>query len=201
VRSFAEPYTYATAVDSANVLGRLFDFDVVPNGLLIDEQGIVQFLHVGGFYLGRPEIRQQVDAVLATDFRSDERPAFVAQESLELEVIRGELAHHPDDADLLMALGDALLREERVAEAVASFQQAAELRPDDWAVAFGLGTALRRRDDREGALRWWRRALELDPRNFTVRKQIWREEHPERFYPTIDVEWQKEQLSKEGYVP
>ena len=56
-------------------------------------------------------------------------------------------------------------------------------------------------DDREGALHWWRRALELDPRNFTVRKQIWREEHPERFYPTIDTEWQKEQLVKEGYVP
>jgi tetratricopeptide (TPR) repeat protein len=201
VRPFVEPYAYPTAVDSANVLGRLFDFDVVPNGLLIDEQGIVRFLHVGGFYLGRPEIRQQVDAVLAADFRSGEPPAFVTQEALELEIIRGELAHQPDDPDLLMALGDALLREERVEEAVGSFQQAAELRPDDWSVAFGLGTALRRWDDRAGALRWWRRALELDPRNFTVRKQIWREEHPERFYPTIDTEWQKEQLKKEGYMP
>jgi len=201
VRPFAEPYSYPTVVDSANVLGRLFDFDVVPNGLLIDEAGIVRFLHVGGFYLGRPAIRQQVDAILKADFDGGERPAFVTQESLELEIIRGELVHQPDNPDLLMALGDALLREERVAEAVESFQRAAELQPDDWSVAFGLGTALRRQDDREGALRWWRRALELDPRNFTVRKQIWREEHPERFYPTIDTEWQKEQLAKEGYVP
>jgi hypothetical protein len=53
----------------------------------------------------------------------------------------------------------------------------------------------------EDALRWWRRALELDPRNFTVRKQVWRAEHPERFYPTIDAEWQKEQLAREEYVP
>jgi hypothetical protein len=46
-----------------------------------------------------------------------------------------------------------------------------------------------------------RRSLELDPRNFTVRKQIWREEFPERSYPTIDTDWQKEQLTREGYAP
>jgi hypothetical protein len=34
-----------------------------------------------------------------------------------------------------------------------------------------------------------------------VRKQIWREEHPERFYPVIDTAWQREQLVKEGYTP
>jgi tetratricopeptide (TPR) repeat protein len=100
-----------------------------------------------------------------------------------------------------MALGDALLREDRREEAVGAFQRAAENRPDDWSVAFALGTALRRKEDRAGALRWWRRALELDPRNFTVRKQIWREEHPGRFYPTIDAAWQKEQLVKEGFEP
>src|SRR5207249_3677621 len=167
VRAYAEPYSFPTAVDSANVLGRLFDFDVVPNGLLVDETGIIQFLHVGGFYLGRPELRQQVDALLRADFAHGERPSFVAQESLELEVIRGELAHRTNDPDLLMALGDALLREDRVSEAVDAFQRAAELRPDVWSVAFGLGTALRRQDDREGALRWWRRASQLDPKNFT----------------------------------
>ena len=43
------------------------------------------------------------------------------------------------------------------------------------------------------------KAYVFDPANVTVRKQIWREEHPERFYPTIDAEWQKEQLVKEGY--
>jgi hypothetical protein len=25
-------------------------------------------------------------------------------------------------------------------------------------------------------------------------------EHPERFYPTIDLDWQKEQLRLEGYA-
>jgi tetratricopeptide (TPR) repeat protein len=201
VRAFAEPYSYPTAVDSANLLGRLFDFDVVPNLLVVDQLGIVQFLHVGGFYLTRPELYQQTKALLAADFAAGERPVFVQQESLELEVIRGQLAQQPDDPDMLAALGDALLREGRAGEAVAAFSRAAELHPEDWAAAFALGTARRQSGDVAGALASWRRALALDPRNFTVRKHIWREEHPERFYPTIDTAWQKEQLAKEGYTP
>ncbi len=139
MRPFTEPYSFPTAVDSANLLGRLFDFDVVPNGLLIDEAGIIRFLHVGGFYLARPEIRQQVDALLTADFAAGERHAFVAQEPLEIETIRGELVHRPDDLDLLLALGDALLREDRAADAADAFQRAAEQRPEDWSVAFALG--------------------------------------------------------------
>jgi tetratricopeptide (TPR) repeat protein len=188
-------------VDTANVLGRIFDFDVVPNGLLVDESGVVRFLHVGGFYLRRPEVRQQVEALLTADFGRGERPAFVTQEPLNIEVLRGELAHNPDDPDLLLVLGDALLQEDRALDAIAAFTRGAKAAPDAWAAAFGLGTAYLRAGDTEQALRWWRRALKLDPRNFTVRKQIWREEHPERFYPTIDTEWQKEQLAREGYKP
>ena len=199
VRPFAEPHSFPTVVDSANVLGRLFDFDVVPNGLLIDESGVIQFLHVGGFYLRRPEVRQQVEALLTADFAKGQHPDFV-QEPLEIEIIRGELSHRPDDPDLLLVLGDALLQQDRAAEAIGAFARAAALSPDDWAAAFGLGTAHQRSDNHQEALRWWRRASELDPRNFTVRKQIWREEHPERFYPTIDLDWQKEQLAREGYV-
>jgi len=200
-RAFAQAYSFPTAVDSANTLGRLFDFDVVPNGLLVDESRIIQFLHVGGFYLRRPEVRAQVEALLTADLSQGQRPEFVVQEALPIEIIRGELSHHPDDPDLLAALGDALLQESRAEDAVVAFRRAAELAPDDWATAFGLGTAYHRVGDRHAALRWWRRALELDRKNFTVRKQIWREEHPERFYPTIDSEWQKEQLAREGYVP
>ncbi len=200
-RAFAAPYSFPTAVDRANTLGRLFDFDVVPNGLFVDESGVIQFLHIGGFYLRRPEVRTQVEALLTADFSQGQRPEFVVQEPLSIEIIRGELSHHPDDPDLLAALGDALLQERRAEDAVGAFRRAAELAPDDWAAAFGLGTAYRGVGDRAAALHWWRRALELDPKNFTVRKQIWREEHPERFYPTIDTEWQKQQLVREGYGP
>jgi hypothetical protein len=43
----------------------------------------------------------------------------------------------------------------------------------------------------------WRDALRLDPENFTIRKQIWAAEHPEKFFPTIDFDWQQEQLAAE----
>nr|MBA2276605.1 hypothetical protein [Chloroflexia bacterium] len=43
----------------------------------------------------------------------------------------------------------------------------------------------------------WRDALRLDPENLTIRKQIWAAEHPEKFHPTIDSEWQRAQLKVE----
>jgi hypothetical protein len=49
------------------------------------------------------------------------------------------------------------------------------------------------------ALGLWREALVLDPDNFLIRSQIWVLEHPERFYPAVDREWQELQLVKEGY--
>jgi hypothetical protein len=51
----------------------------------------------------------------------------------------------------------------------------------------------------EEALAYWREALKLDPDNFLIRSQIWVVEHPERFYPAVDREWQELQLVKEGY--
>jgi hypothetical protein len=63
--------------------------------------------------------------------------------------------------------------------------------------AEGVGCYIRRRP--EEALALWREALELDPDNFVIRSQIWVLEHPERFYPAVDREWQELQLVKEGY--
>ena len=63
--------------------------------------------------------------------------------------------------------------------------------------ARGVGRhAAGRTDD---AIELWRAALDLDPDNFVIRSQIWVAEHPERFYPTVDREWQELQLLKEGY--
>ncbi|WP_456279181.1 thioredoxin family protein [Bacillus sp. AK128] len=40
-------------------------------------------------------------------------------------------------------------------------------------------------------------ALRLDPDNFLIRKQRWYIRHPEKFTPTIDIDWQQEQLKAE----
>lgn len=63
--------------------------------------------------------------------------------------------------------------------------------------ALQRGLELLRRGDRDAAVAAWREALAADPGNYVIRKQIWAVEHPERFYPTIDFAWQKEQLARE----
>jgi len=198
--SFAKNLPFATVVDSAGQLGRLFDFDVVPNGVFVDEQGVIRFIHIGGFDIRRPEVGPQVDALLQADFSQDAAyPKSLPQEALDLELLRVELAARPDNAALHFALGEALLREGRLPEAEASLRRAADLDPTDWSSRFGLGTAQYRQGRTAEALASWRAALELDPANFTIRKQIWMIEHPEKFYPAIDFDWQKEQLAREGY--
>ncbi len=201
VRPFTEGLTFPTAIDRAGTLGRLFDFDVVPNGVFLDEQGVIRFLHVGGFDIRRPEIAAQIEALIGADFTAGATPTYSRQESLDVEVLRIELVERPNDAGLHFALGDALLREARAVDAVAAYARAVELDPGDWSAHFGLGTALELQGQRDAALAAWRMALALDPANFTVRKQIWRAEHPERFYPDIDLAWQKQQLVREGYAP
>jgi len=37
----------------------------------------------------------------------------------------------------------------------------------------------------------------MDPENFVLRKQLWLLWHPEKFHPTVDLDWQKEQLALE----
>jgi len=64
---------------------------------------------------------------------------------------------------------------------------------------FADGAALYTAGDVPGAIRAWRGALELDPDNFLVRSQIWAAEHPERFWPAVDREWQSAQLKLECY--
>ncbi len=201
-RQYADPVsgTFPTVADPAGVLGRVFDFDVVPNGVFVDQEGIIRFVHIGGFDVRRADMADQVDALLSADFAGDQTPLLVHQEPLAVELLRSEIAAHPDDAGLHFALGDAMLNEGRAREAESSFVRAVQLDPDDWSAAFGLGTALYQQGDTVAALRWWKTARQLDPPNFTVRKQIWMVEHPERFYPTIDLDWQKEQLRREGYL-
>ena len=60
-----------------------------------------------------------------------------------------------------------------------------------------LGRVLLDGGRKEEAVAAWRDALRLDPGNFTIRKQIWAVEHPEKFFPTIDFDWQSAQLAAE----
>lgn len=56
--------TFTTVVDQHNLLASAFGFKVIPNGLLIDEHGILRFKQIGGFEVAKPEIRAQVEAFI-----------------------------------------------------------------------------------------------------------------------------------------
>lgn len=105
---------------------------------------------------------------------------------------------HPDDFEAadprVRAALDAFLNGEPVPD------HAGEQRMRPAALdRFAAGVAAHADGDDAGALRLWREALEIDPENFLVRSQIWALEHPERFWPVVDREWQEQQLAREGY--
>ena len=146
--------TFPTMVDSANALGELFGYKVIPNGIFLDESGTVRFAKFGGF-----SVANEADVA--------------AIEQLLTAGRTGRAARDERAAALPEADGGA---------SVSALQR---------------GLESLRRGDHDGALAAWREALTDDPGNYVIRKQIWAVEHPERFYPTIDFAWQKEQLARE----
>ena len=184
-------------VDRDGLLARLYDFDVVPNGLFVDEAGILRLAHIGGFSVYRPEHVEQVEAMIAAASTADV-PVTVGQERPDLEALKSEIAQFPSDSALRQDLAERLAQDGRYTEAAAEFERALALDPSSSMAAFGLGVALRNLGRESEALATWKQALVLDPACFVIRKQIWALEHPERFYPAIDAAWQKEELLREA---
>lgn len=145
---------FPTVVDDRGALGQHFGFKVVPNGLLVDEAGIVCWARFGGFSIDHPDDVAAVERFLA-----------------------GEDPGPSPAVDAPYVLGP--LERELVATKVR------------------LGRLLDETGRRDEAVGMWREALRLDPENFTVRKQIWAAEYPEKFFPEIDFAWQQEQLETE----
>ena len=63
--------------------------------------------------------------------------------------------------------------------------------------SFAGGVSAYAGGDRQTAISRWREALAEDPANYLIRKQIWAVQHPERFYPEIDWDWQMQVLAQE----
>lgn len=153
-RPFAAGCDFRTVIDAQGELAQRFGFKVVPNGVLVDEQGIVRWAKFGGF-----SVHDTADLVPVERFLAGADPG---------------PSPLPDDPYVLG---------QREREVVAT-----QVR---------LGRLLLEADRRAAAVAAWREALRRDPGNFTIRKQIWAVEHPEKFYPTIDVAWQSGQLAAE----
>jgi hypothetical protein len=66
-RSFVEAagVTFPTIIDEQGVLSRLFGFKVVPNGVLLDEEGMIRWAKFGGFSVDNPDDVAAVERFLA----------------------------------------------------------------------------------------------------------------------------------------
>lgn len=62
---------------------------------------------------------------------------------------------------------------------------------------FKLAMEYSKNDKKDKAIQELDEALRLDSDNFLIRKQRWYLLYPEKFTPTIDIEWQQRQLEKE----
>ncbi len=146
--------TFPTVVDEHGVTSTLLGFKAVPNGVLVDEDGVIRWAKYGGFSIDKPEDIEVVKRFLRGE---DPGPSPVQDAPYQLG---------PVERDLV----------------------GTKLR---------LGRLLDEGGRRDEAVAVWRDALRLDPENLTIRKQIWAVKHPEKFHPTIDWDWQKEQLRAE----
>jgi len=142
-------------IDSASVLGDLFGYKVIPNGIFLDATGMIRFAKSGGFSVANEADVSAITGLLTTRAEAS-APAVESRETARMALESGTR---------------------------------------DAALQHGLN--LLRDGDRAAAVSAWRAALAADQGNFVIRKQIWAVEHPERFYPTIDFAWQKEQLARE----
>lgn len=147
--------TFPTVVDRENRLAQIYDYKLIPNGIFLDEHGIIRYRKFGGFTI---ENADDVNAI---------------QRLIDGDVTQIEL----DVRDAPYHL--SAIERERV----------------ETRMRFGAELFVRGAHD--AAVAEWQQALHRDPGNLTIRKQIWMARYPEKFHPTIDFDWQKEQLARE----
>ncbi|MCC3584924.1 tetratricopeptide repeat protein [Microcoleus sp. PH2017_30_WIL_O_A] len=70
---------------------------------------------------------------------------------------------HPNNLEVLLQLGKALVKQEQWKEASIYYRKAIELNSKDASVHYQLGAVLEKQDNLEEAISYYRKAIELDP--------------------------------------
>lgn len=55
---------FPTVIDADNRLGALLGYQAIPNGVLLDPQGVIRYAKFGGFEINRPDDVQAVEAAM-----------------------------------------------------------------------------------------------------------------------------------------
>ena len=117
--------TFTTLIDEGNLLSQLLGFKAVPNGLLIDEEGVLNYRKFGGF-----DIRKEEFAALMEAWAKDPSSEWLAQQMRE-DVVGGPehqvaIAHFQRGLDHYQK-GD-------LKQALAEWKRGRDLEPDNWVI-------------------------------------------------------------------
>ncbi|MCH7800608.1 MAG: redoxin domain-containing protein [Chloroflexi bacterium] len=125
---FARPFVekakaeFPTVVDRENHLGQLYRFKAIPNGYLINEEGVVEYRRLGGFDIRQPETRRIVEEWIGK-----------AQGALE-SPDEDELGDAHDEANSLFRQGLDLYENGEVDQAMNLWRKGVELEPDNYII-------------------------------------------------------------------
>ena len=114
---------FVTLVDQANTLSDLYGFKAIPNGFLIDEQGIVRFSQLGGF-----DIRRQETAEVLERWLSGKPLELIGKDPV------GGLGTEHSEANDLFREGLDHYRDGRTGKALALWRQGLELSPENYLI-------------------------------------------------------------------
>ncbi len=115
---------FTTLVDQENILSDLYGFRAIPNGFLIDEEGIVRFSQLGGF-----DIRRRETAEVLERWVSGQSPTPGG------EGPEGVLGAEHSEANEIFREGLELYRAGRTGEALTRWRQGLELNPDNYLIS------------------------------------------------------------------
>jgi hypothetical protein len=189
---------HPSLIDQAHVTDELFGFVNVPNGVWIDEQGVIVRPSEPAF----PGANPVIDSLREVDV--SQLPPETAEMLIEARKIttdpEGYLAMLEDWVEHGAASRYALVPDEVV--------RRSEPRSTDEALAaaeFELGQRLHRDGDHAAAIPHWRAAHRLFPENWTYKRQAWNFEDPVRQGRTdaYDSSWFDDikRLGAENYYP
>lgn len=112
--------TFTCVVDAENLLSKTFGFKAVPNGILVDENGMVVHQKFGGFDIRKPETRALVDAWLTSGATTGAESTGRAEVDPRVHALFDE--------------GLALLRSGDTEGARAKWREASVIDPDNYVV-------------------------------------------------------------------
>ncbi len=115
--------TFTTLVDRENLLSDLYGFRAIPNGFLIDEQGIVRYSRLSGFDIRRHETAEVLERWLSAG-----SPVTGGDEP------KDSLGAGHAEANAIFRDGLEHYRAGRTAEAIARWRQGLELDPANYLI-------------------------------------------------------------------